>query len=244
MPRPTIDCRGYALRFTPYAWAKLHWLCHHGDTEIGGFGICEDPDDMTLVTDFQLVKQECTPASVDFNDDALADFMEDQAGAGLRMDQFARVWIHTHPGSSPQPSCVDETTFDTIFGRPEGQTIMFILARGGDTYCRMKINTGFAGEMLIPVCIDVRAPFPATDIVAWEEEYDQTVTKAQTFLNRRSVNKNARNGPGSIRQKIEDLADDLDDWEDSAWWPTPQATTEDDEEPFLVDETEPLHTEQ
>jgi hypothetical protein len=27
------------LFFAPLVWLKLQWLCHAGDTEIGGFGI-------------------------------------------------------------------------------------------------------------------------------------------------------------------------------------------------------------
>jgi hypothetical protein len=94
------------LRFTPTAWAKLLFLRDYGDTEVGGFGIC--PNHPLLVEDIKLVKQTCTFTTVAFDDESVADFFEDQVEAGLTPEQFARVWIHTHPGASAQPSLTDE----------------------------------------------------------------------------------------------------------------------------------------
>jgi hypothetical protein len=64
--------RRQKLRFTPYAWAKLRFLRDVGDTEVGGFGISH-VDDLLLIEDFQLVKQTCTPVTVEFDDIAVAD---------------------------------------------------------------------------------------------------------------------------------------------------------------------------
>src|SRR6185369_8446210 len=91
--RPTV------LRFSPAAWAKLLFLRDAGDCEIGGFGIAQ-ADGLLLVTDVALVKQTCNWASVEFDDESVADFFEDQADAGRRPEEFARLWIHTHPGNS------------------------------------------------------------------------------------------------------------------------------------------------
>ena len=44
-----------ALRFSPYAWAKLLYLRDRGDTEVGGFGI-SCPEDLLLVEDVRLVR--------------------------------------------------------------------------------------------------------------------------------------------------------------------------------------------
>ena len=99
-----------SLRFTPYAWAKLQWFCHRGETEIGGFGVTA-ADDPLLVEDFVTVKQMVSCVSVSFDDEAVADFFEAQVDAGRRPEQFARAWCHTHPGESPTPSGTDEETF-------------------------------------------------------------------------------------------------------------------------------------
>ena len=88
------------LRFSPYAWAKLLFLRDCGDCEVGGFGITGE-DDLLLIEDVRLVRQYSTPVSVRFDDTAVADFFDEQVDRGRRPEQFARVWLHTHPGNSP-----------------------------------------------------------------------------------------------------------------------------------------------
>jgi len=158
------------LRFTPYAWAKLHTFCHAGDTEIGGFGLSA-PNDPLLVMDFLTVKQEVTCVSVEFDDEAVAKLFEDQVDTGNRPEQFARIWCHTHPGDSPHPSGTDEETFSRVFGGCDW-AIMFILAKGGQTYARLRFRAGPGGDVEIPVFVDYAQPFPGTDHAAWEDEYD------------------------------------------------------------------------
>src|SRR5687768_12031114 len=69
------------LRFSPYAWAKLLHLRDAGETEIAGFGIAPHGD-LLFVEDVRLVKQCCTWASADLDDQSVADFFEDQVEAG------------------------------------------------------------------------------------------------------------------------------------------------------------------
>lgn len=158
------------LRFTPSAWAKLYYFCHAGDTEIGGFGLT-DPDDPLLVTDFLTVRQSVTAVSVEFEDQAVADLFEEQVDHGRRPDQFARIWCHTHPGNCPEPSGTDEETFARVFGSCDW-AIMFILAKGGQTYCRLGFNAGPGGAILLHVAIDYGQSFSASDHAAWSSEYD------------------------------------------------------------------------
>ena len=157
------------LRFTPYAWAKLQWFCHHGETEIGGFGVTE-PDDLLLIQDFVTVQQKVSSVSVAFDDEAVADLFEEQVDAGRRPEQFARTWCHTHPGDSPSPSGTDEETFSRVFGHCEW-AVMFVLAKGGKTYARLRFNVGPKGQVLIPVEIDYTAQFPGSNHDAWQQEY-------------------------------------------------------------------------
>ena len=95
------------LRFTPTAWAKFQFFCHHGETEIGGFGVT-DAEDLLLVKEFITVKQTVSLVSVHFDDNAVADFFDAQVDVGRKPEQFARLWLHTHPGESPSPSGTDE----------------------------------------------------------------------------------------------------------------------------------------
>ena len=157
------------LRFSPTAWAKLLYLRDYGDTEVGGFGITSE-DDLLLVQDLQLVEQTCSLAHVAFDDEAVANFFDDQVDAGLRPEQFGRIWIHTHPGDCPLPSQTDEETFDRVFGRSDW-AVMFILARTGQTYARLRFNVGPTAEYEISVKRDYTQTFAGCDPERWEDEY-------------------------------------------------------------------------
>lgn len=158
------------VRFSPAAWAKLIYIRDLGDTEVGGFGISRK-DDLLYIEDFVMVKQECTEITVAFDDVAVADFFEDQVEMKRKPEQFGRIWMHTHPGSSAQPSGVDWDTFERVFGRCDW-ALMFILAKGGNTYARLRYNTGPGVDVDLPVKIDFTAyEFDASDRSLWRREY-------------------------------------------------------------------------
>ena len=161
------------LRFTPTAWAKLLFLRDLGPTEVGGFGIA-DQHDLLRLTDLKLVKQDCSPITVAFDDLAVAEFFDEQVDQGLRPAQFARIWIHTHPGNSAQPSDIDEETFARAFGQTDW-AVMFILAQKGQTYCRLQYHRQPECALELAVEVDYRQPFAATDHTAWETEYRANV---------------------------------------------------------------------
>jgi proteasome lid subunit RPN8/RPN11 len=157
------------LRMTPYAWAKLLFLRDAGATEIGGFGITSAADPL-LVEDIHLVRQLCDWASVEFDDESVADFFDDQVDLGRTPEEFARIWVHTHPGTCPRPSGTDEATFGRVFGACDW-AVMFILACGGETYVRLRFNVGPGGGKQLPVEVAFEAPFAASDRQAWQSEY-------------------------------------------------------------------------
>jgi proteasome lid subunit RPN8/RPN11 len=166
-----------SLPFSPYAWAKLVYLRDKGDTEIGGFGISAR-DRPLLVEDVRLVRQECDWASVAFDDDAVADFFDQQVDLGRRPEEFARIWVHTHPGDSPRPSLTDEETFHRVFGACDW-AVMFILAQDGKSYARLQFGVGPTGSAELPVEIAYDEPFGASDQLAWQAEYQACVLPSQ-----------------------------------------------------------------
>ncbi|REK26785.1 MAG: hypothetical protein DWQ42_08245 [Planctomycetota bacterium] len=145
------------------------FLRDFGNTEVGGFGIAAK-DDLLYLEDVELVRQTCSWAHVAFDDESVADFFDRQVDEGRRPEQFARIWLHTHPGDSPLPSQVDEETFDRVFGRSTW-AIMFILACEGQSYARLRFNDGPGAELEIPVSVDYTRPFHCCDHPAWEREY-------------------------------------------------------------------------
>ena len=104
----------------------------------------------------------------------MADFFDGEVDAGRKPEEFGRLWLHTHPGRSAQPSETDERTFARCFGNADW-SVMFVLAGGGQTYARLRFGVGPGGAWEIPVEVDFHRPFPATDQAAWEQEYAEAV---------------------------------------------------------------------
>lgn len=177
--------RAQPLRLTPYAWAKLLYLRDLGTTEVGGFGVSA-AEDLLLIEDVCLMQQSCTEVTVKFDDQSVADYFDSQVDQGRAPQQFGRIWIHTHPGHSPLPSTTDEVTFQRCFGSSDW-ALMFIVARGGQTYARLRFSAGPGGELELPVEVDFRQPFAAADHDNWSLEYQQRVTEEQPLFQPRSA---------------------------------------------------------
>jgi proteasome lid subunit RPN8/RPN11 len=166
------------LTFAPLAWLKLQHFCHAGQTEIGGFGVSA-ANDLLYIEDFVTVRQQVSPFTVQFDDAAVADWIDRCIDRGLTMSRCARIWLHTHPGSSVTPSDTDEETFARVFGRCDW-SVMFILGRTGQTYARLALAAGPGGALLVPVQVDWSAwPRVLADAAAtlpalldqWQQEY-------------------------------------------------------------------------
>ena len=208
-------CVAPPLRFSPTAWAKLLFVRDLGYTEVGGFGIAS-ADDLLCVEDIQLVKQTASAVTVAFDDEAVADFFDQQVDRGLRPEQFARVWVHSHPGDSPYPSAVDEETFSRVFGRSDW-SVMFILAQSGKHYARLQFSVGPGGSLEIPVEVDFTRPFVASRHDAWEEEYVSCVQPEPLLVSRNLLEPSGWPEPedyplGAIAEELE-----LQDGEEAGW---------------------------
>jgi len=171
------------LSFSVYAWMKLQWFCHAADTEVGAFGIT-DPENPLHVVDMIFPPQKCTTVSVDYDDQGLIDFAMDCAEANIAPANSMRVWIHTHPGNSPTPSSTDEETLATVY-KDSSWAVMFILARGGATYCRLRANpadkVSLSSEIkvVLPTIFDYMkyTEVPLSHVATWEKELKDNVSK-------------------------------------------------------------------
>ena len=198
-----IDRRGSPqLRFSPTAWAKLLFLRDRGTSEVGGFGVTR-PDDLLYVEDVQTVQQQCSVVTVEFDDAAVARFFDDQVDAGRQPAQFARVWIHTHPEISAQPSGTDEDTFARVFGSSDW-AVMFILSKTDDVYCRLRFNVGPGGALEIPVSIDYRDAFAGSNLAAWEAEY---VANVRTDVDRLKFERSPKSPTALVELKPGEATD-------------------------------------
>jgi hypothetical protein len=168
------------LIFSPRAWLKWQFLCHAGPTEIGCFGLSSEQNPL-VVEDLIVIKQATTVVSVAFDDSAVADLFDGMADAGIPPNRFARLWLHTHPGASVDPSGVDEETFSRVFGRCDW-AVMGILGRTGRTSARLRFNAGPGGAMEIPTSVDWSAwpEFAMSydlqlSVDVWREEFDRLI---------------------------------------------------------------------
>jgi proteasome lid subunit RPN8/RPN11 len=179
------------------------YFLHAGETEVGGFGVAAEHD-LLYVQDFVTLKQRTSCVSVEFADDAVADYFDTCVDAGLPPARFARIWCHTHPGHSPQPSHTDERTFARVFGSCDW-SVMFIISRTGETYARLAFNAGPGGRIHLPVEVDWDA-WPQLIAMegiglferAWMAEYE------------RNIDITERRGPISFRGWDDDPDDPYD----------------------------------
>ena len=182
------------LRFSPLAWLKLQYLCHAGQTEVGAFGISA-PEDLLYIQRIETVLQGTTTASVAFSDSSVADHFDRCADEGIGPERCGRIWIHTHPGSSAEPSSVDEETFARVFG-PCDWGVMFILSRTGQTYARLRLNAGPGAAVLLPVSVDWPAWASLADqagpdlpdhLRLWRHEYATNIYDLDVFKTQNGV---------------------------------------------------------
>jgi hypothetical protein len=92
--------------------------------------------------------------------------------------------VDPHPSrelSPAQPSLTDEKTFQRVFGGCDW-AVTAILARGGESYARLRFNTGPRAEVEISTRVDWNRPFASSDQQAWLEEYKACVQEALPLL--------------------------------------------------------------
>lgn len=143
-----------------------------------------------FVEDIALVKQKVTSVSVSFDDESVADLFADQVEAGRKPSQFGRIWVHTHPGTSPEPSMTDENTFDRVFGKCDW-SVMFIIASDGKTFARLRFTAGPGGEIDIPVYVDYGSEFEGSDHKLWKRQYRENVIEETVPASKKKKDKAA-----------------------------------------------------
>lgn len=179
--------RKNTLRFTPYAWGKLCFLRDWGKTEVSFMGV-SSPEDLLLIRDVMMIKQECTSVFCELDGESMADYIDGSLANGVSPNYCARIWIHTHPGNSPEPSPTDEDTFQDIFGAYPW-SVMAIIARGGNTYARLQfgkkqpINEKLKDSIVyddsieLDMYCDWSEEFEGSDHEGWVWEYENNVTE-------------------------------------------------------------------
>jgi hypothetical protein len=168
------------IRFTAYAFAKMLYLREKGSTEISGFALT-DENDPYLIIDFLLPKQECTGVTTEMTSEGIVELFDKLSGPakfnglGLSPSRYGRIWIHTHPGFSSEPSGTDWSTFKGTFGDKEW-SIMFVFSSEREATCMLQIQALPDAHFRIPWEISWEHPFAGTNYAEWDKEYDDKVT--------------------------------------------------------------------
>jgi hypothetical protein len=191
-PPPVFSLRR-RLTFSPLAWLKLQFLCHAGPTEVAAFGLSSKADPLYL-DDVLVVKQRATSVSVAFDDGAVADLFDRMLDAGIPPARFGRVWLHTHPGVSVEPSGTDEATFARVFGACDW-AVMAILGRTGRVSARLTFPAGPGGSQELAAAVDwfswpTAAERLERERPSWELDYAlvEVETLAETLRKPRDSN--------------------------------------------------------
>lgn len=143
--------------------------------------------------------------TIALDDSAVADYLDAQVDAGRQPADVLRLWIHTHPGNSPEPSSVDEEMFHRVFG-PSDYAIMAILACGGKSYGRIRFNAGPGGQQRLSVQVDYSKPFAGSDLKAWEAEYQANIRRGGHFAGEELVDRG--DWPGLDLDDLDELCFD------------------------------------
>ncbi len=207
------------------------YLRDAGPTEIGGFGISRVADPL-FVTDLVLIQQTCSSISVAFDDQAVTEFFDQQVDLGRRPNEFARIWIHTHPGNSAEPSLTDEETLARVFGATDW-AVMFILACGGQTYCRLEFHVGPGAAVELASQVDYRQPFAASDHRSWLAEYQARVQPLVATADVKELAdtdwlaaEGGRDEAFTLAHEVSE-AEAVDDWDPEQGWEEYLSTSED-----------------
>lgn len=160
-------------RVSPYAYQKILFMRDIGDSEVSGFAVT-DENEPDLITDFHLIKQECTVVTTEMDSEGLADYLEDMVENGFQPGNCMRVWIHTHPGSSPNPSGTDEDTFKELSSK-FAYFVMLIIAEKGAKFGRLAFSQGCGGTASVEWDVDWSVAGEAVDFDEWTDEYNKLV---------------------------------------------------------------------
>lgn len=162
------------LRISPAAFQKVAYFTKK-TVEVGGFAITS-PEDPALIIDFVVLKQTSSVASFDFDKDGMQDYLNEMVDRGISPNNCFRIYIHTHPGNSPQPSSVDDEQFDELMENYPW-FCMVIFAKDLSTYARVKMTQGCGIEAELDLEIDWDVPCEPVDFGDLDLIFDEMVSE-------------------------------------------------------------------
>jgi proteasome lid subunit RPN8/RPN11 len=180
MSKARAVCEKIRLTVDRGVWARIMYFAKEADGEISGMGITPK-ENRWHIEEFVLPKQECTAAHTEFDGTELAKLMDEYIVKGYEPWQTQRVWIHTHPGFSAEPSGPDWANFDANYVRDRDDSwgTMIVVNQKGE----VSVNVWFGmlgavmkGELVV---VDREVEIHGEE---WKKELDEKVTKPKSLV--------------------------------------------------------------
>lgn len=191
------------ILFTCYAWSMYQFLRDAGKTEIGAFGITGDAKRPNLITDLLVPRQICNSVHVDVDPEDNQNCMLDLVERGLEPWQCQKIWLHTHPNMSPNPSGTDEQQFRECIQSVDDYYGFVILSTDGKIHAEVRYYTNdrfasFGGngiaKQTVNIAVDYAYPFAASNRELWQSIYDEKIKEEKQVFAKRSYVWNGKQG--------------------------------------------------
>ncbi len=162
-------------------------MCHTMDVEVSAFGLARDSGsqaDLMHIDDLIILKQSCTSVYTEMDEMAVANYCADLVENGYDIQQGMRVWFHTHPEMSADPSSQDEETFHHLTSNSDWY-VMAIMSKLDLKYARLHVGAGVCKlSQEIPIEIDW-SNF-AADLARVQKDYEEWKSQLQTNVARKN----------------------------------------------------------
>lgn len=196
------------IQFTPYAYSKMMYYLHKNNNEVSMFGISKK-ENPSLVIDVSLIKQEVGEVTTDMDDEALADYVEDMVCKGYEPCEVLRIWIHSHPNFSTQPSNTDKETFSRAFKNASWK-VMIIISKKYETYCLLRQSgTVCQTDVECEVTVNWNEGYGKDHNKVWDKEWNECVHVKPCFNYGYDDLNNKSKQPKTVTEKTKSNKTDL-----------------------------------
>jgi len=175
------------LNIPPHVMTKLHTWRGWGPSEVTGFFVSSKENVLDII-DAELVRAACSSVSVDITSEELLEFYQRMAEKGIYPSQL-RVWWHTHPKMTADPSHIDFDTFDEL-NQDRALGVMYILGEDHET-CHLSIRDKETGlESIEEIKISHQSVNSSwqLDYESLKKDYEEYVTMVKPFISKTALN--------------------------------------------------------
>ena len=149
-----------------WAWTRM------AKGEVSMLGLVEDGLGGPAITDLFLVRQSCSSASTDMDQDAVGKLLFDLGAAG--MEGQLRAWVHSHAAMDVFWSRTDDGTIEGLGGEP--YIVSVVVNKKGDVKARLDV---FKPVRFVIDDVPVKMRVPDMGLEEqWRREFEEKVAES------------------------------------------------------------------